>query len=122
MTNGEEITEKRKEYWKEADITQMGEELERIIDRIDGMGDRIHGLENEVANLNLRMDSLEFATKVTTIGGAIGSTIKLGPPPEPFPGYNELMEEALPVLKAAIAKKKLESESKPQVSVPYTED
>ena len=58
------ITEKRKEFWKEADTTQMGEELERIIDHIDGMGDRINKLESEVVNLDLRMDSVKFAIRV----------------------------------------------------------
>lgn len=59
MTLRDVITEKRQEFWKEADTSQMGEELELIIDRIDGMGDRISEIESEIVNLNLRMDSVE---------------------------------------------------------------
>lgn len=106
MTLREEITQKRKEFWREADSTQMGEELELIIDRIDGMDDRISEIESEIVNLNLRMDSIDFVNT--------GATIKLSAPAtsEPFPGYNDLLEEAIPVIKAAIAEKNRELEKK----------
>ena len=97
MTLREEIIEKRKEFWKEADTSQMGEELELIIDRIDE-------LEN-------RMDRIEFSNKVVTTEGMI--RIRATPEPsESFPGYNELMKETIPVLKAAIAEKKRELDQK----------
>ena len=37
MTLREIITEKRKEFWTEGEISQMGLEIELIIDWIDGM-------------------------------------------------------------------------------------
>ena len=100
MTLREEITEKRQEFWKDADTSQMGEELELIINRID--------------KIEERLNSLNFNT-----GVLISSIDASQEPPEPFPGYNELMNEALPVIKAAIAEKKREqSQGIGQMKVP----
>ena len=111
MTLRKEIAEARVKIrdnlWK--DMTD--DEIESIIDRIDGMGDRLCELESENIKLLLRMDSLEFASKVHTVGG----TIKLGAmpePPEPFPGYNDLIKEAIPTIREYIAEKKREMDHK----------
>lgn len=96
MTLREEITEKRREFWKDADTSQMGEELELIIDRID--------------KIEERLNSLNFNT-----GVLISSIDASREPPEPFPGYNDLIEEAIPILKAAIAEKKRELDRGPKM-------
>lgn len=99
----EEIAEKRKAFWKEADTSQMGEELELIIDRIDGMDNRISEIEGELDSIN------SYISRIPVI------ELIHPPDPEPselFPGYNELMNEALPLLKATIAEKKQETEER----------
>jgi len=118
MTLRDEINKSREENdadkdenWKMADEAQTSHEINQIIYRIDEMDDRLYKFESELTNLLLRMDSLEFASKVHTVGG----TIKLGAmpePSEPFPGYNDLMKEALPVIREYIAEKKRETDHK----------
>ena len=119
MTLREEITEKRKEFWRDSDSAEMGEELELIIDRIDGIYDRIDEIERDLDNVRVetcttdeKVDSLEFAVKSITMGGITKILTPPDPKPsEPFPGYNDLMEQAeevIPILKAAIAEKKRE--------------
>jgi hypothetical protein len=104
MTLREVITEKRKELWRDSDLTEMGEAQELIIDRIDGMGDRICELESEIVNLNTCMHNLE---PFHSTAGVIKITSAPDPEPqEPFPGYNELIKEAIPVIRATIDEKK----------------
>lgn len=124
MTLREVITEKRKEFWKDTDVTQMGEELELIIDLIDGIDERIDEIERDLDNVRVatcttdeKVDSLEFAVKSITMGGITKILTPPDPKPsEPFSGYNKLMVEAMSVLKAATAEKKRKlslNESKP---------
>lgn len=96
MTLRDVITEKRQEFWKEADTSQMGEELELIIDRI--------------VKIEERLNSLNFNTGVLI--SSIDASREL---PEPFRGYNDLIEETIPLLKAAIAEKKRELDSGPKM-------
>ena len=116
MTLREEITEKRKEFWRDSDSAEMGEELELIIDRIDGIYDRIDEIERDLDNVRVatcttdeRVDSLEFAVKSITMGGIIKISTPPDPEPsEPFPGYNKLVERAIPVIEAVIDQKERE--------------
>ena len=100
------ITEKRKEFWKDADSAQMGEELELIIYRIDDMNDRFFKFESELKKLLSRIEILECAANANAVLRTSHD------PPEPFPGYNDLLKESIPVIKAAIAEKKRELDHK----------
>ena len=135
MTLRKEIIELRQKFWRDADISQTGEEIDQLIERVDDIDDRVHKsveivtrlsniedeLETQSVAINIlknRMDDIEFVTSV--------STIKVRTPPdpepsEPFPGYNDLMEQAeevIPILKATIDQKKRELAHK---VVPMTE-
>jgi len=121
MTLKEAISEKRKEFWRDSDSAQMGEELELIIDRIDRIDDRIDEIKRDLDNVRVatcttdeRVDGLEFAEKYA---------IKISPlpdpkPSEPFQGYNKLVEKAIPIIEAAIDQKNRELSHK---VVPMTE-
>jgi hypothetical protein len=100
------ITEKRKEFWKDADSAQMGEELELIIYRIDDMNDRFFKFESELKKLLSRIEILECAANANAVLRTSHN------PTEPFPGYNNLLKESIPVIKAAIAEKKRELDHK----------
>lgn len=100
MTLRDEIDAARKDFRERSHEIMTDDDTERIIYRIDGIDDRIDDIEE-------RMESIEFTNNTT------GGVIRLGLPPdpepsEPFPGYNELMKEAIPVLMEAIAVKKRE--------------
>ena len=89
MTLREEITKARQKFWEERDIEQIGGDLDTVIDRLDVVEEHIKRIETIIAL------------------GAI-PTPAIQEPLEPFPGCNELVAEVIPVLKAAIAKKKRE--------------
>ncbi len=84
MTLRGEITKDRNEAWTDREAAQNASDLDTVIDRIDEIEERINKLEITISMRAFRPEHLSE-------------------PPEPFPGYNELMNEAIPVLKAAIA-------------------
>ncbi len=91
MTLRDVITEKRKEFWKEADTSQMGEELELVIDRLDEIGELVDRLEIKLINLSAS------ATQPSEVIPSI---------PE------EVLQDAIEVFKATIAEKKRELATK----------
>jgi len=102
MTLRDVITEKRNEMYDDVAKASLDEDIELIIDRIDDMNDRFFKLESELKNSLSRIEILEFAANSNTV-------LRIShDPPEPFPGYNDLLKESIPVIKAAIAEKKRE--------------
>jgi len=61
MTLRDAITEKRREFWKDADAEQMGEELELIVERIDKIEAHLSDLTNSVLELGSDMRDLDSA-------------------------------------------------------------
>lgn len=119
MTLKDEINEDREkneadkdENWKMADEAQLLCNLDRIIDRIDELERDLDNVraatcttDDRMIQLEARIDKIKFVTHVA----------KITPPPEPsepFPGYKDLIEEAIPVIKEAIAEKKRELDHK----------
>jgi hypothetical protein len=116
MTLRDEIEKSREDLRKNSYQIMTDDDIERIIDRIDDIEEiviskefdivtRLSKIEDELVNLNLRMDGVEFANKVHTAGGII----KITPDPEPqepFPGYNDLLKEAILAIREYIAEKK----------------
>jgi hypothetical protein len=87
MTLREAITEKRKELWRDSDLTEMGEAQELIIDRIDGMDERMINLEIKLFNLSVSANQ----------------------PPVEIPNIpEEVLRDAIEIFKATVAEKKLE--------------
>jgi len=112
MTLREAITEKRKELWRDSDLTEMGEAQELIIARIDGMDDRIDELERDIDNVraatshtNERMDRLEIKL--------FNLSVSENQPSATIPNIpEEVLQDAIEIFKATVAEKKRELEHK----------
>lgn len=50
MTLREEITKARQKFYIESDTSQMGEEIELLIDRVDGIAELVNRLEIKLFN------------------------------------------------------------------------
>jgi len=120
MTLSKEIGELRQKLWRDAESSQMVEEIDQVINHVGGIDaridvierdldnvrvatcttdERVDKIESDIVNLFLRVASLEF-------GNPAGEPPE--PAPEPFPGYNKLVERAIPIIEATIDQKERE--------------
>lgn len=90
MTFKDEVDAAGERYWKSAYEDRVTDVLDACVEKIDELETRLSNLES-----------------FTSMAGVI----KITPDPEPqepFPGYNKLIKEAMPVIMATVEKKKRE--------------
>jgi len=79
MTFKDEIDAAGERYWKSAYEDRVTDVLDACVEKIDENELDLEKVQNEIVNLSLRMDRLDFATGVHTEG----DVIKLTSDPEP---------------------------------------